>query len=264
MKWIARTLELNRLAFELARRDVVGRYKGSLFGMLWAVLQPLVMLGVYTIFFTQVFKAKWGGDDTGTGTYAIALFVGIVVHGVVAESMSRGSACILSNPGYVKKIVFPIQVLPWSIVLGAMFNALIGILITVVMWALLGHGVSSGIWMWLFLLVPIALVSASVAFLAAALNVYFRDVGQIIGLLITALLFTSPVFFRADQVQGKLRVFLNLNPLTYLIEESRNLLLFDGALSVGRYAAFCLLATIFMLAVKWFFSRISSGFADVL
>ncbi|MGY0505577.1 ABC transporter permease [Luteimonas sp. e5] len=253
-----------RLAFSLASRDIQSRYRGSAFGLVWSVFQPIIMLLMYTVFFTQVFGARWRPEDEGMGTYAVALFVGIVIHGFVAEALTRGGAVILSNPNYVKKLAFPIEIMPWAVAMAALFTGIIGIVISICAWLLIGQEFSSVAWQWPLLLFPILLFTAATAFMCAALNVYVRDFGHVTSVLVTVLLFTSPVFFRSDQIDGWFRNVIELNPLTFLIEQSRNTLLFGEGLDIGRYGGFVAGTVVFYAGAVWFFKRVSPGFADVL
>lgn len=252
------------LALQLAKRDVIGRYRGSFFGMAWSLFNPLLMLVVYTLFFTQVFQARWGAQAGGKAVFATALFVGLIVHGIVAESASKSAAVLTSNPNFVKKIVFPLEVLPWVTVLAAIFHGLLSVLILLAGVVVLGDGLHWSIFLWPLMLLPIALLSAGMAWLLSGAAVYFRDVGQIVGVLVTVLLFTSPVFFPVDMLPPTFARIIAINPLTFPIEQSRELLLWGGAMDWIRYGRY----TAFVLAFAWIshalFNRAKRGFADVL
>ena len=258
--------EAHRLGMQLARREIAGRYKGSMFGALWSGLHPLMMLAIYTVFFTQVFQAKWGGagEDSGLGTYAMALFIGILTHGMLAESMARGAAVITANPTFVKKIVFPLGVLPWSVVLSALFTYVVGMLLAIVVWSLLGHGPSPSLLLWPLLWLPLLLLCLGVANLTSALNVYFRDTTQVVGVLATVLLFTSPVFFSAASAPTVVAKALVFNPLTYPMEQARDLVMFDRGMNWLKYARYTGGVAVFALLTGGFFRRVKPGFADVL
>ena len=260
-----RTLKAHQsLAYQLARREVVGRYRGSVFGLAWSFFNPLLMLVVYTTFFTQVFQARWGAQGEGKGVFATALFVGLIVHGMLAESASKGAASLVGNPNFVKKIVFPIAVLPWSTVLAAMFHGVLSVLVLLVGALAIGQGIPWTVLLWPLMLVPIALLCAGLGWLLSAGAVYFRDVGQLVAVLVTVLLFTSPVFFPADTLPAGFRTLVAWNPLTFPIEQSRALLLWGGPMDWLHFLRYTACVALFAGAALWLFRRAQRGFADVL
>lgn len=252
------------LAWQLARREVVGRYKGSVFGLAWSFFNPLLMLVVYTTFFTQVFQARWGSQGEGKGTFATALFVGLIVHGIVAEAASKSAASLVANPNFVKKIVFPLEALPWSTVLAALFHGVLSVLVLLTGSLLASHSLPWTFILWPLMLLPIALLCAGLGWLLSASAVYFRDVGQMVGILVTVLLFTSPVFFPLEGLPQPFRTFVGWNPLTFPIEQSRALLLWGAPLDLLHYVRYTACAGIFAAFSLWLFRRAQRGFADVL
>lgn len=252
------------LSWQLARREVVGRYRGSVFGLAWSFLNPLLMLVIYTTFFTQVFQARWGAHGEGKGVFATALFVGLIVHGIVAEAASKSAASLVGNPNFVKKIVFPIQVLPWSSVLAAIVHGVLSVAVLLIGSLVMSHSLPWTILLWPLMLLPIALLCAGLAWLLSASAVYFRDVGQMVGLLVTVLLFTSPVFFPLEGLGPSFRTMVEWNPLTYPIEQSRALLLWGGPLDGWHYLRYTACAGLFAGTALWLFRRAQQGFADVL
>lgn len=252
------------LSRELAKREVVGRYKGSVLGLAWSFLTPLLLLLVYTLFFTEVFAARWGQQGSGKLAFASAAFVGLIVHGFFAESAVRGAGSLIANPNFVKKVVFPLDILPWVNVLASLFHALVSVAVLVVVLLAQGSGISPTIWLWPLLLVPMLLAAGGTAWLLATLSVYFRDVGQVVGFLATVFLFTSPVFFATDHLPPTFGAIVAANPLTFLIEQSRDLLLAGDGMQWVRYLRYTALATIYAIACHAFFERSKRGFADVL
>lgn len=260
-----RTFKANQsLSWQLARREVVGRYRGSVFGLAWSFFNPLLMLVVYTTFFTQVFQARWGAHGESKGVYATALFIGLIVHGILAEAASKSAASLIGNPNFVKKIVFPIAVLPWSTVLAALFHGALSVIVLLVGSFAISHTLPWTIVMWPLMLLPIALLCAGLAWVLSASAVYFRDVGQIVGVLVTVLLFTSPTFFPVEGLAPPFRTLVEWNPLTYPIEQSRALLLWGGAMDWLHYLRYTSFAALFAAVALWLFRRAQSGFADVL
>lgn len=253
-----------QLVWQLTRREVLGRYRGSLFGIAWAVGNPLLMLAVYTLVFGYIFRARWGEGVDTAGEYALVLFCGLTVFGIFSEVVSRAPSLILSNPNYVKKVVFPVDCLPWVLVGAALFHAAASLAVLLLA-SLVLHGTLPWTVLWLpVVLVPLLLLAVGLAWLLASLGVYLRDVGHLVNALVTVLLFLSPVFYPAASLPEPLHRVLMLNPLTGVLESARAVLLW------GQSPDWTLLlpCTLFAGLVAWlgwlWFDRTRSGFADVL
>lgn len=248
----------------LVRREVVGRYRGSLLGVLWSFVLPGLMLLVYTFVFGVVFKARWQGGGDSMAEFALLVFAGLIVFNWFAECVSRAPGLILAHRNYVTKVVFPLEVLAWVACGAAAFHALVSFAV----W-LLAYGCLIG-WphpvtlLLPLVLAPVALLILGVCWLLAALGVYLRDVAQFVGVATTVLLFLSPVFYPASALPAAYRPWLALNPLTPAIEQARALLFshrLPDALSWGAYLSGCALFA--WLGFVWF-QRTRRGFADVL
>ncbi|HEY8682979.1 MAG TPA: ABC transporter permease [Rhodanobacter sp.] len=258
------TWKHRELIMQLTRKDVVGRYKGSLLGLAWSFMSPLFMLGIYTLFFTEIFHARWGAADTGKGQYATALFAGLIVHAVFGESITRGSQLVTDNANYVTKVIFPLEILPWVSTLTSMYHALASLVILAVFSLIFNGHVA-----WTFLLFPVVflplmLIATAAGWLLASLGVYVRDVGQMTSLIVIALLYTAPVFFPMENLSPQMQSVMHFNPLTFLIVQARDVLLW-GHLpdwpGLAGYTAGALIAC--WLAYAWF-QRTRAGFIDVL
>lgn len=257
-----------RLAARLARRDVVLRYRGSLGGLAWLVLTPLLMLSVYTLVFAVILQARWHGGsglgDGGPGAFALLVFSGMLLHGFLAECLSRAPTLVLGNVNFVKKTPFPLEVLAVSQLLVALVHLLPTFAVLVLFQSLL-----TGPPPWTLLLVPLVVVPLALFTLGAiwalaALTVYFRDLSQIVGLLVTALFFLSPIIYPLAAVPEFLRPVLWVNPLTYPIETLRGLV-FEGVLPApGSYLAYCALGLACTGAGLGIFRLLRDGFADAL
>jgi lipopolysaccharide transport system permease protein len=250
------------LVLQLARREVVGKYRGSFLGLLWSFFHPLVMLGIYTFVFTQVFNARWTEGETTTG-FAMALFVGLIMHGFLGEGLARAPHLVLGNPSYVTKVVFPLEVLTVASVLAALFHALASTAVFVLVMLALGRLPPTAA-LFPLVLAPLALQALGWSWLFSGVAVYVRDVGQMVGLLVTALLFLSPVFFPLQTLPASLQTIARFNPLTIPIEQARRVLMWGEApqwTELGIYAAASVLIAFFGLAA---FHKLRRGFADVL
>ena len=253
-----------QLVGQMVKREIVGRYRGSFFGIFWSFFNPLIMLAVYTFVFSYVFNARWSiGSDSKT-EFALALFIGMIAHGVISECLNRSPLIILDNTSYVKKVVFPLEILPWVLVGAASFHSLISLLVWVVGYLLINQSFN---WTAVFtplILLPLLFYSLAISWFLSALSVYVRDIAQITGVISTVLLFMSPVFYPASALPEQYQIIFNINPLTLIIESLRAVMMW-GQLPAWQDLAFELLKSIFVawLAFKWF-QKARVGFSDVL
>jgi lipopolysaccharide transport system permease protein len=263
---LVRSLWRNRqLILQMTKREVIGRYKGSALGLTWSLLNPMLMLAVYTFVFSGIFKARWGGGgDESKTQFAVVLFVGMIVQGLFAEVLSRAPSLILSNVNYVKKVVFPIEILPVIAMGAALFHSLISLGVLLIAFTLFNGYLN---WTAVFaplVLLPLVILTLGLAWILASLGVFLRDVGQTIGIIVTVLTFLAPVFYPVTAVPEKLRPWIMANPLTFIIEQARDVLVWGrppGWFGLGIY-------TLTAAAVAWagyvWFQKTRKGFADVL
>lgn len=248
----------------LAWRDIAMRYKGSSIGLLWAIITPLLLLAIYTAVFSGIFQARWG-QTGGPLEYALQLFVGLTVHGLAAECLNRSPAVMLNNVSYVKRVVFPLHLLPLVTLASALFHFVISVIILVLFYIVTKQHIPvMGIIYTPIIILPYVVWLSGISYLLSGLGVYFRDITQLMGLITTILLFLSPVFYPASMLPERLQVIFMFNPLTLIIEQVRAVLLDGGSpdwSGLGLYAIGALL----MLAVGiWSFKKMRRGFADVL
>jgi lipopolysaccharide transport system permease protein len=261
-----RSLWRNRqLIVQMTKREVVGRYKGSAMGLAWSFLNPVFMLAVYTFVFSEVFKMRWGvgGEETRT-QFAVVLFVGMIVHGLFAEVLNRAPGLILSNVNYVKKVVFPIEILPVIAMGAALFHNLISLGVLLAAFALFNGYLN---WTAIFtplVLLPLVILTLGLAWMLASLGVFLRDVGQTIGIITTVLTFLSPVFYPVTAVPEQFRPWLMANPLTLIIEQAREVLVWGHLPEWSGLGIYTLAATAVAWAGYAWFQKTRKGIADVL
>jgi len=248
---------------QLVLRDVVGRYRGSLAGILWSLLLPCIMLAVYLFVFGHVFAPVRAAGQAITPHFALSLFTGMLLHGLVAECLSRAPNAILAQPSYVKKVVFPVELLPLTVVGTAIVQFMIGSAVLLPALALT-QGLPATALLWPMAWLPLIALVAGLSLMLSALTVYLRDLAQMTGFIATVLLFLSPVFYPLDSVPIALRHWLLLNPLTVPIETSRALLIhgrWPDLMAWGWHSLACLAA----LGLGWWiFQRTRRGFSDVI
>mgnify|MGYP003576823986 CR=1 FL=1 len=265
LRSLVASLWLHRhLIAQMTRREVVSRYKGSVMGLLWSFLNPELMLVIYTFVFSVVFKAKWGGGEESKAQFAVVLFAGMIVHALFADILNRAPALILANANYVKKVVFPLETLVAVTAGSALFQALASLIVLVAAIVVL-----QGQLHWTVLLVPVVLapllvLAMGAGWLLASLGVFLRDVGQVVGVLTTVLLFLSPVFFPVSSIPEFLQPWMGANPLTFIIEQTRGVIILGRMPDwLGHGAYFLAASVVAWLGYAWF-QKTRKGFADVL
>jgi lipopolysaccharide transport system permease protein len=264
---LACSLWRNRqLLWQMTKREVVGRYKGSAMGLAWSFFNPVFMLVVYTIVFSEIFKSRWGGgggDDSKT-QFAVVLFVGMIVLSLFSEVLNRAPGLILSNVNYVKKVVFPIEILPVIAMGAALFHSLISLGVLLTAFALFNGYLH---WTAVFaplVLLPLVIITLGLAWMLASLGVFLRDVGHTIGIITTVLTFLSPVFYPVTAVPERFRPFIMANPLTFIIEQAREVLIWGHLPNWVGLGIYTLVATVVAWAGYAWFQKTRKGFADVL
>jgi len=254
----------HRLIYQMAKREVIGRYRGSILGLAWSFFNPLIMLVVYTFVFSVVFKVRWGTGSDSKTEFALTLFVGMIVYGLLAECVNKAPGLIVGNVSYVKKVIFPLEILPWIAMASTLFHTIISLLV----WGLFFVIVNQTFyWTALFLpllFLPLIFITMGLTWFLASFGVYLRDVGQITGVFTMVLMFMSPVFYPISNLPEKYHPILYANPLTFIIEQSRAVLMRGQVLHWQGFLI--LLFSSFVVAWLGFawFQKTRRGFADVL
>ncbi|WP_321848540.1 ABC transporter permease [Pseudomonas paraveronii] len=247
-----------------AWREVLGRYRGSVLGILWSFFNPLFLLSIYTFVFSEVLKARWGTGGGSKTEFALVLFAGLMIFNLFAECINRAPHTILSNVNYVKKVVFPLEILPFITLISALFHAVISLCVWLVAYILF-FGLPSLTAFYLPLIIlPFCFFIMGLSWALASLGVFLRDVSQFIGVITTMLMFMSPIFFPATAFPEEYRHLLYLNPLTPAIEQTRDVMLWGKTpdfMMLGIYWVVTII--IAWLGFAWF-QKTRKGFSDVL
>ena len=263
---LARSLWQHRqLIKQMAWREVIGRYKGSFIGLFWSFINPVLMLAVYTFVFSVIFKARWGidGGDSKT-SFALILFVGLIVHGLLAEVLNRAPSLIVSNVNYVKKVIFPLEVLPAISLIAALFHSMVSILVLLLASAAINFFLPWTVVLLPVVILPLIILIVGLSWILASLGVFIRDIGQTIGIITTVMLFLAPVFYPLSALPEKYQPYILANPLTFIIEQAREVLIYGHLPNWSGLGIYMLIA----IGVAWagyaWFQKIRKGFADVL
>lgn len=253
-----------RLILSMTKREVIGRYRGSFLGLFWSFITPILMLSIYTFVFGFVFKARWGQGQADQYNFALILFTGLIIFNLFSECLSRAPNLILSNVNYVKKVVFPLEILPWISLGAALFHATTSFFILLIGLVVMGHEFN---WVMLFapiIIFPLLLLIMGLSWLLASIGVFVRDINQVITMLLSAMMFMCPIFYPLSALPESARDFLFLNPLTLIIEEVRAVLIW-GVQPNWIYLGYYFVISLFVYIVGWsWFAKTRKGFSDVL
>jgi lipopolysaccharide transport system permease protein len=264
---LLKSLWRNRqLIMQMTKREVIGRYKDSVMGLAWSFFNPVFMLLVYTFVFSEVFKARWGnvGGDESKTQFAVVLFVGMITLSLFSEAINRAPRVIVSNVNYVKKVIFPLEILPVVALGAALVHSFISLFVLAIALVIFnGYLYWTAVFIPLVLL-PLVILTMGFSWILASLGVFIRDVGQIVGMLTSILMFLSPIFYPISAVPERFRVYLMANPLTFIIEQGRDVLIWGHLpnwMGLGIYTFMAIIVA--WLGFAWF-QKTRKGFADVL
>jgi len=248
---------------QMVWREVAGRYRGSVVGLAWSFLHPLLMLAVYAFVFGVVLPARWPSANT-PADFALNLFAGLIVFGLFSECVNRAPGLVLANVNYVKKVVFPLELLPISTLAAGLFHAAVSLVILLLFFVFV-HGLPY----WTVLLLPLiwlpfVLFTLGLSWILASLGVYLRDIGQVVGVTTTALLFLSPVFYPASALPEAMRGWMFLNPLAPVIEQTRAATLQGISPDWQIWSIYMVISMLTAWLGYWWFINTRKGFSDVV
>tara|TARA_Y100000588_G_scaffold181736_1_gene195509 strand:- start:233 stop:1033 length:801 start_codon:yes stop_codon:yes gene_type:complete len=252
------------LIYAITRRNILIRFRGSFLGLLWSLVTPLLRLGIYTFVFGTILSVRWPNQQGDTLDFSAMLFAGLICHAFAAEVLVQSTSLIIGNRQYVKKVIFPLESLPWVVVLAALFQLIVSSVVLIIYVVILKSELS---WTVVFLPLPfvaLAFMMLAIGWLVSATAVFLRDVDQVVDLATIGLLFLSPIFFPVSALPEILQPFIYLNPISFIVEQVRAILLhgevpdFVGLL---QYGVISLIAC--RLSLAWF-QRLRPGFADVI
>lgn len=264
-KALASSIWSNRnLIKTLVKREVIGRYRGSVLGIFWSFFNPVFMLMIYTFVFSVVFKARWSGGGDSKTEFALILFAGLIVFNLFAECFNRAPNLILGNVNYVKKVVFPLEILPIVSLGSAFFHTLISLLVWVLAYSIFFGMPHITILLFPLVMLPLFLLILGLTWGLAALGVYLRDVSQLIAMITTMLMFLSPIFYPIEAMPQKYQQLLSFNPLAIPIAQIREILFWGRVPDFYPFFIYTLVSGIVgWLGFVWF-QKTRKGFSDVL
>ncbi len=256
--------QYRNLIRQMTVREVKGKYKGSFLGTVWAFIQPLLLLAVYTFVFSVIFRARWGTMGDSKLGFAMALFAGILTFNIIGEPVNGAPSLILGYENYVKKVIFPLEILPAIKLLATVINSCFGMIILIITTIIVNHTLH-----WTIIFLPVIWVSVSLfslgwTYFLAALGVFVRDVDASVGLFVTVMLFLSPIFYPLSAVPPALRNILKINPISTFVEDARRVILWGQPPDWPWYFVSLFISVIFFVLGFIWFMKTKKAFADVL
>lgn len=258
-------LRNGHLAWQLSKREIQGRYRGSLLGLAWVFANPLILLAIFTFVFGFVYRARWSASPSAPpAEFSLILFTGLVVFWIFSDCVSRSCSLIRGNPSYVKKIVFPVEILPWTVMAGALFHAAVSLLVLLAFYPAVFGAPPWTAFLLPVVVAPFLLLTMGLCWLIASIGVFLRDVDQLVSTGLLAVLFLSTVFYSPSALPESFAPLLYLNPVSWVVDQVRATLIFGVVPGLwGLCGYFVAGWGIAWLGFFWF-QRSRKGFADVL
>ncbi|TGL90223.1 ABC transporter permease [Leptospira congkakensis] len=252
------------LIIQMTRREILIRYKGSFLGLIWAIVNPMIMLGIYTLIFGVIFRADWGGRMGNNSDFAFTLFVGLTVYQLFSEALIKSPMLIVNNANFVKKVIFPLEILPFVSLLASLFQMFINLLILIGYLVFFKKVFFVSMIFFPIIIIPHILFTLGVSYFFSSISVFIRDANQIVTYIATLVLYVTPIFYPLSAVPEKLRYLTLLNPISYVVEEARNSVVFGLTPQFLPLAVYAVISVIILALGYYFFQRTKPLFADVL
>ena len=245
-------------------RDISSRFKGSYLGIFWMIATPLFMLAIFTFIFGEIFKIKWLDIPESKNYFAIILFSGLMIYNFFAESLSKSSTLFVSNVNYIKKILFPLEILPVISVLSCAVQLAVTFLVWLIFYFIVVGIPDLSILLFPIILLPFFFILTGLTFLFSTLGVFFRDTSSIINVLITMLLFLSPIFYPISIIPEEYQIYIYINPVAYQIEITRDILLWNTLPNLNYFGMYLVLSFLFFSLTISYFRKYKDRFIDVI
>jgi lipopolysaccharide transport system permease protein len=252
------------LLLSLILRDVKSRYRDSVLGFAWTFINPLLMLSVYTFVFSYVFKAN---TSTGSGSkteFALILYSGLMVFNLFAECINRASSLVVSNVSYVKKVIFPLEILPIVNLGSVLFHGMINFVVWVIFYSIFFGQPKLTTILYPLIILPLVMISLGGTWILASLGVFLRDISQIIGMAMQLLMFLSPIFYTVSMLPEVIRPYMAMNPIAQTIDQVRAILISGVMPDLKTWVVYFMISLLVAWMGFFWFQKTRKGFADVL
>ena len=265
--FITELLKENEIIKQLTIRDIASKYKGSKLGFCWAAINPLLMLSIYTLIFSQVFRARWGNsiaEPENPIYFGLNIFCGLIIFNMYAECMARGPRSISSNPNYVKKIIFPLSTLGVTVVGSTLMQAIINCVALIIIQMTFLNNLPLTVIAIPFVWLPVIVQLLGITWFLSVIGIFIRDVEQITNALISALMFMSPIFYPSEALPESIRWISAVNPLTYGIEQTRNVMIKGNMTPIENWIVHLGISLVICQGAYWLLKRTRKYFGDLL
>lgn len=253
-----------KLIKRLIVRETEARYKSTMLGLLWLVMTPLLMLSVYAFVFSSILKAKWPNSSDSEFEFAIILYCGLIVFTLFADVLNKAPYLILENTNYVKKVIFPVEILPIVALGSALIQALISYAILLIFCLFYYASLHWTIIFFPLILLPFLLLLSGLSLMLSALGVFIRDIGQMVSVVVTGSMFVSPLFFPLTALPEGIRPYIYLNPVTFIIQQMREVIIWGHLPDWSGFLLYLSASIVIALGGYLFFIKTRKGFSDVL
>jgi lipopolysaccharide transport system permease protein len=254
-----------QLISQLGKRQILEHYRGSYLGLLWSLITPLLMLLIYTFVFSVIFQAKWDASLSGGQTeFALILFSGLIAFNIFGDAALNAPLLVTSRPNYVKRVIFPLEVLAVSALAPVLLQALLNLLILEMGSLLLLGRLSVTLYLLPLVLLPLVLLSLGLGWFLASLGVFIRDMIHFLRIVVQLFFFLTPIFYPLSAVPPSFQFWLRLNPLTYIVDHFRQVTLLGEIPNPLAYGGTLLLTALICLGGYVWFMKSKKTFADVL
>ena len=251
------------LIAQLVRREFHVRFRGAILGTLWAIITPLINLLMYTFVFGIIFHSRWG-DEQSSQSFLVIVLLGMCIHGILAEALTRAPTTIISQPAYVKKVVFPLEILPIVVTVNSTFNAVITLALVLLASLMINAWIPVTALLLPLVILPFILLITGIVLFVSSIGVYIRDMSHVTGMVTTLALFLAPIFYPLSAVPEPYRVLLYLNPVTVIVENAREVALYGHEPYWSALLIYTLISCAILWLGYWWFQKSRNGFADVI
>ncbi|MBX9670738.1 MAG: ABC transporter permease [Candidatus Obscuribacterales bacterium] len=254
---------LRNLISLMVHRDFTGRYKGSLLGALWPLLNPLGHMFLYTFLFNVILQVRFG-KNAGTGDFALYLMCGFLPWSAMAESIASSTTKVLELPNLVKRVVFPLETLPLIVSISSFLSGSISIVLLILFAAFRQHGLHSTILFVPLIFIPHFLFTAGLSWFFGSLGVFVRDCRHFIALALSAWMYMTPILYPPERMPAHLQFLLWLNPMAGIITDYRHVIIEGQLPNFAWYAEYSLVSLVVFLLGFHFFYKTKHSFADIV
>lgn len=265
LKMVRNLWQHRELTIQFTKREVEQRYRGSYLGLLWSFATPLALLLVYTFVFSIIFQARWPGMDSGShAEFALALFSGLIAFNIFSETVLAAPRLIVSNPNYVKKVVFPLEILPVSILGSALLNALFSLVILLVGELIVRGGIPWTLPLLPLMALPLVLLCLGLGWFLASIGVYVRDITHLLNVVVQMLFFLTPIFYPIEAIPYPYRYIIYVNPLTFIVNHFRRVALWGQTPDWLEFGLMLVLTGLICLLGYIWFMKSKKTFGDIV